>query len=131
MKRRKQRWLNEKGSISIEFLGILPFFFLFFLILWQVVASGYSVFVAKTAVNNAAKIYAATNDITKAVDEAKESLGTNKIIVYKDLHTNYLGNGKFEMVLSTDHFLSFVPDKWKDKASMEIEQEAIGKVFVP
>ena len=28
---------NERGSLSIEFLGILPFYFLFFLLLWQVV----------------------------------------------------------------------------------------------
>ena len=34
---------NERGSLSIEFLGILPFYFLFFLLLWQVVASGYAV----------------------------------------------------------------------------------------
>ena len=58
---------NEKGSMSIEFLGILPFYFLFFLLLWQVVASGYAVLSLKSAANDGAQVYA----LTKSHSEAK------------------------------------------------------------
>lgn len=127
----KKCWQNEKGSISIEFLGILPFFFMFFLLLWQVVASGYAVFTAKTAVNNAAKVYAASNNTAEAVLEAKETLGHSDVIRYKSLVPVSLGNGKFKLVLHTEHLLTFVPDQWKEKASLDLEQEAVGKVLVP
>jgi hypothetical protein len=50
----------------------------------QVVASGYAVFTAKTAVNNAAKTYAATNQLSEAIDSAKETLGSSNVIKYKD-----------------------------------------------
>ncbi|WP_034645067.1 TadE family protein [Bacillus methanolicus] len=128
---KNQKANNETGSVSIEFLGILPFYFMFFLLLWQVVASGYAVFTAKTAVNNAAKTYAATNKIDQAEKSAKETLGSSNVIKYKDLVPTDLGNGKFKLVLYTDHSLTFIPKQWKEKASLELEQEAIGKVLVP
>ncbi|PLS15389.1 hypothetical protein CVD28_24005 [Bacillus sp. M6-12] len=127
----RRRLRNEKGSVSIEFLGILPFYFMFFLLLWQVVASGYAVFTAKTAVNNAAKTFAATNELTEAIDSAQETLGNSEVISYKNLVTTDLGNGKFKIVLYTDHSLTFIPDQWRKKASLELEQEAIGKVMAP
>ncbi|MDE3840776.1 hypothetical protein C0966_15990 [Bacillus methanolicus] len=126
-----KRWQNEKGSVSIEFLGILPFYFMLFLLLWQVVASGYAVFTAKTAVNNAAKTYAATNKIDQAEKSAKETLGSSNVITYKDLVPTDLGNGKFKLILYTNHSLTFIPKQWREKASLELEQEAIGKVLVP
>lgn len=122
---------NEKGSVSIEFLGILPFYFMFFLLLWQVVATGYAVFTAKTAVNNAAKTYAETYNLYEAIDTAKETLGTSNVISYKDIQRYNLGSGKFKLVLYTDHSLTFIPKQWKNSATLELEQEAIGKVLIP
>lgn len=127
----KKHWRNEKGSISIEFLGILPFYFMFFLLLWQVVASGYAVFTAKTAVNNAAKTYAATDQISEAIISAKETLGSSDVISYKNLVHTSTEDGKFKLVLHTNHSLSFIPKQWREKTSLELEQEAFGKVLVP
>jgi hypothetical protein len=42
-----------------------------------------------------------------------------------------LGNGKFKLVLYTEHSLTFIPKQWREKASLELELEAIGKVLVP
>ena len=78
----KKHLQNEKGAITFEFLGILPFFFMFFLLLWQVVGSGYAVFTAKTAVNDAAKTFAATKDINDAVLAAKTTIGSSDILKY-------------------------------------------------
>lgn len=128
----KNKLNNEKGAITFEFLGILPFFFMFFLLLWQVVASGYAVFTAKTAVNNAAKTFAATNDINEAQQVAIETIGTSSVISYKDMQVIFLdGQGKFELKLFADHQLVFVPSNWKSKTSLAFDQEAIGKVLVP
>lgn len=128
----KNKLNNEKGAITFEFLGILPFFFMFFLLLWQVVASGYAVFTAKTAVNNAAKTFAATNDINEAEQVAIETIGTSSVINYENMQVTFLdGQGKFEMKLSAKHSLVFVPSPWKNAASLDFNQEAIGKVLVP
>ncbi len=122
---------NEKGAISIEFLGILPFFFMFFLLLWQVVGTGYAVFTAKTAVNDAAKTYASTNDISKAEEAAKAVIGGSNVIEFKSMPEPVsMGDGEFKLVLYTNHFLTFIPEKWRKQASLEIEQEAFGKVLV-
>lgn len=125
-------WQNEKGAISIEFLGILPFFFMFFLLLWQVVGTGYAVFTAKTAVNDAAKVFAATDDTTAAIQAAKDTLGSSNVIKYNQLIVpEYSANGDFKMILYTDHYLTFVPPKWREAAAIDFKQEAYGKVLVP
>lgn len=128
---RKNHIKNEKGALSFEFLGILPFYFLFFLLLWQVVATGYSVMTAKSAVNDAAKIYAATNEYSQARDAAQKAIGSSSAISFKDLSiAPSSGDGKFTVTLKSEHSLVFIPDKWRDKASMDLEMKAFGKVLV-
>jgi hypothetical protein len=126
----KTLWKEEKGAISIEFLGILPFFFMFFLLLWQVVGTGYAVFTAKTAVNDAAKTYAATDNIDQAIHKVQETIGDSNVLEYKSLDQQSLGNGHFKLVLQTDHYLTFVPDKWRRSMPFEFEMEAYGKVLM-
>lgn len=125
----RPKWQNEEGAISIEFLGILPFFFMFFLLLWQVVGTGYAVFTAKTAANDAAKTFAATDDLTEAINAAKDSIGTSNVLKYKNLTTPEYANGNFKLVLYTEHTLSFIPDRWKKHATFELNEEAYGKVL--
>lgn len=130
MKRRlRPRWQNEEGAISFEFLGILPFFFLFFLLLWQVVGTGYAVFTAKTAANDAAKTYAATNNLQEAIQTAQQSIGSSSVLTFKNLIPEGSGNGDFKLVLYTEHTLSFVPEMWRQQATFELEEEAYGKVL--
>ncbi|MGD6942801.1 pilus assembly protein [Cytobacillus gottheilii] len=125
----RPKWQNEDGAISLEFLGILPFFFLFFLLLWQVVGTGYAVFTAKTAANDAAKTYAATNDLQEAIQTAQESIGSSSVLSYKNLIREYSSNGDFKLVLYAEHKLSFVPDRWREQATFELDEEAFGKVL--
>jgi Flp pilus assembly protein TadG len=130
-RRLKKFWHNEEGAISFEFLGILPFFFLFFLLLWQVIGTGYAVFTAKTAVNDAAKTFASTSDLNEAISAAKESIGTSDVLKYEQLNVQEnTSNGEFKMVLNTDHYLTFIPEKWRAKATFDIEQKAFGKVLL-
>ncbi|RLQ91155.1 pilus assembly protein [Falsibacillus albus] len=123
---------NEKGALSFEFLGILPFFFLFFLLLWQVVASGYAVFTAKSAVNDAAKVLAASNDLEQAKETAIEAIGDSSVLQYKKIEVTPLNStGKFKLTLYTENMLVFIPDKWKPSSSLSLTQSATGQVLVP
>lgn len=122
---------NEKGALSFEFLGILPFFFLFFLILWQVVASGYALYSVKTAANEGAKSFAATQNINEASSTVKRSIGSSQVTTDVNVRVNTMENGKFELVVSAQHPLVFIPKKWKEGTAISINDSAVGQVLVP
>ncbi|WP_163102950.1 pilus assembly protein [Peribacillus alkalitolerans] len=126
----RKAFKNEEGSVSLEFLGILPFYFMFFLLLWQVVASGYAVLSAKTALNDAAKTFASTNDTVEAELIAKEAIGSSSVISYEGLRVTPGADGRFTMTLESEHFLIFVPPQWKDKTSVSLSMDAVGRVLV-
>ncbi|MGM0831161.1 MAG: pilus assembly protein [Bacillota bacterium] len=131
MKRIFKRIKNENGALTFEFLGILPFFFMFFLLLWQVVASGYAIYTVKTAANEGAKSYAATKDPAEAESTVKKVVGTSNVISYKGLSVTPMDvNGKFEVNVSVSHPLIFIPKQWKDKTALSFDQSAVGQVLV-
>lgn len=102
---------NEKGSATIEFLGMLPFVFLIVLIFWQFLVAGYALMVTQSAVNEAAKTYAITSDIEEARDSAKgflEKAGDN--LVYESMPEPTLDNKNFEMTLNVEFQFSILPE---------------------
>lgn len=122
---------NEKGALTIEFLGILPFFFMFFLLLWQVIATGYALHTVKLAASEGAKTYAATTNIYDAKDTITESLGNSSIIDYEDMQVVMLNtNGKFELKLSVSHSLIFIPDQWKPSTAIILDEKVVSQVLV-
>lgn len=129
--KRKKIISNEKGAISFEFLGIIPFYFMFFLILWQVVSTGYAVMTAKSAVNEAAKVYAMSEDIEKARNTAEKIVGSHSILSIKDLQVNPHGlMGKdFDVKLTLEHQLALVPKKWRQAAAIDLEEETSSRVM--
>ncbi|MBW3110723.1 MULTISPECIES: pilus assembly protein [Bacillaceae] len=122
---------NEKGALTFEFLGILPFFFMFFLLLWQVVASGYAIYTVKTAVNEGAKSYSATKDALEAENTVKKAIGASNVITYDGMSiTTPDVNGKFEINVKVEHPLVFIPKQWKDETALSFDQSAVGQVLV-
>lgn len=121
---------NEKGSMSIEFLGVLPFYFLFFLLLWQVVASGYAVLSLKSAANDGAQVYALSGNYTDAVDAVNESIGSSSLINDVAVSVPSAGNGLFELNITAQHPLVFIPEKWKSTMSVPISSKVAGKVML-
>lgn len=122
---------NERGSMSIEFIGILPFYFLFFLLLWQVVASGYAVLSLKSAANDGAQVYALTGSYSEAVDAVNESIGDSSLITNPLVTvTSGGGDGLFDFKISARHPLVFIPEKWKSTMSVAIDSKAAGKVML-
>lgn len=121
---------NERGSMSIEFIGILPFYFLFFLLLWQVVASGYAVLSLKTAANDGAQVYALTGSEFKAMEAVNESIGNSSLLTNATVSVSDGGNGLFDLKISARHPLVFIPEKWKSTMSVAIDSKAAGKVML-
>lgn len=129
-KLKKRILSNERGAISIEFLGVLPFYFLFFLILWQAVSTGYAIMTTKTAVNEAAKYYAVTGDETEALSIISDVIGTTDFIQVSSKNISYNPSTEsFEVSVSASHPLVFVPDKWKPSMPVPINVETTGRLF--
>lgn len=121
---------NEKGAISIEFLGILPFYFLFFLILWQAVSTGYAVMSTKTAVNEAAKYYAVTGDVNETKLKLQEWIGNTAFLEVQNsevIHDPY--SPSFVVKVEAKHSILFIPKKWRESASIPITEKTTGRLF--
>ncbi|GAA0465663.1 TadE family protein [Alkalibacillus silvisoli] len=121
---------NEKGSFSLEFLGILPLFFMLFLILWQVVASGYAIYTLKLAANEGAKNYAITRDLSESEQIMIDVIGDTTVLSYEDMSINNHYNGRFELSLEVNHFLVFVPTDWRPSTSIKLEEKTTGQVLL-
>ncbi|WP_060206637.1 hypothetical protein [Sporosarcina koreensis] len=116
--------------MSIEFLGILPFYFLFFLLLWQVVASGYAVLSLKSAANDGAQVYALTGSEMQAREAVNESIGNSSLLTNATVTVTSGGNGLFDLKIAARHPLVFIPEKWKSTMSVAIDSKAAGKVML-
>lgn len=124
---------EERGSLSIEFLGILPLYFLLFLLLWQVVASGYAVMSLKATASDAAQVYAVSEDYDETKEVIDQALAGSSILQnYQFDIQNVHGSAElFEIKITARHPLVFLPDSIADKALITIDSEATGKVLVP
>ncbi|MDN4492244.1 TadE/TadG family type IV pilus assembly protein [Ureibacillus aquaedulcis] len=124
---------EERGSLSIEFLGILPLYFLLFLLLWQVVASGYAVISLKSAASDGAQVYAVSGDWLETEEVINKSIGSSSILSNHQVFIqNVPGNADlFEIEIKAEHPLVFLPDSIANLASITIDSKATGKVLVP
>ena len=124
---------DEKGSLSIEFLGILPFYFLFFLLLWQVVASGYAVLSLKAAANDGAQVYSVTGDYYEALEMVNKSIGGGNLIQNHTVTVSPDADNPslFEIKIQASHPLVFLPDSWQKSTMISLESTASGKEFTP
>ncbi|MBP2241758.1 hypothetical protein J2Z40_002330 [Cytobacillus eiseniae] len=126
----KERIREEKGSFTLEFLMVLPYYLFFFLLLWQAVASGMTIMQAQSAVNEAAKIYAITERIDEARDAAKTAIGHSDIMTFDDFDIPpHPGSKEFVAEVKLTHGLVFVPKEWRKVASMQLTHSATGRVL--
>ncbi|MBT2691245.1 pilus assembly protein [Bacillus sp. ISL-47] len=125
----KKKLQEEKGSMTLEFLTVMPYYFFFFLLLWQAVASGLTMMKAQSAVNEAAKYYAVTEEYSEAYSIASDAIGVSDIMTFQgfDIHTGF--NGEFEAVIQLRHGLVFVPKEWRNKASINFTHKVNSRVI--
>lgn len=104
---------NERGSATIEFLGILPLVFIALAVIVQFVIGANGVLMAHSAVNESASVYSVTENHDKA------ELGANKIVnsagnylSMNDVSLNHPDNSKdFTAKVTVDISLMFLPDQ--------------------
>ncbi|MED1794565.1 TadE/TadG family type IV pilus assembly protein [Brevibacillus nitrificans] len=121
MRKSRAKLKDERGSVTVEFIGILPFVFLILLILWQFLTGVYAVIIAQSAANEAAKVYAITGNSGEALDAAQHIVGSaGGGIAYNGGESSISGDGSYftaRVGVSLDLF--FLPDFIKDNMSEE------------
>jgi Flp pilus assembly protein TadG len=103
---------REEGSATIEFLAMVPLVFFIMMIFWQFLVAGYSAIVAQSAVNEAAKTYAVTNNIDEASLAASnfiDDVGGN--LEFVNLYESSRSGNNFGLTLNVNLELNFVPEK--------------------
>ncbi|WP_088102666.1 TadE/TadG family type IV pilus assembly protein [Halalkalibacter urbisdiaboli] len=122
---------NQRGSATIEFIGMVPFVFMMLLVVWQFFVAGFAVFSIQTAANEAAKVYAATNDSSKAEIAAQEILAANANLYtpsgnYSTIST--LGSSAFTSRIDVQLKILFLPDEILGyNATIPIQREVKGR----
>ncbi|EJL31352.1 TadE/TadG family type IV pilus assembly protein [Brevibacillus sp. BC25] len=102
---------NEKGSVTVEFIAILPFVFLIMLICWQFLVGVYGVIISQSAANEAAKVYAITGNSGEAIQAAKSVVNAaGGYISFNEGDITWDGNGYFTAKVGVQMELGFLPD---------------------
>lgn len=125
----KKRICEEKGSFTLEFLMVFPYYLFFFLILWQAVASGITIMQAQSAVNEAAKLYSITNDEDEARTVAEKIIGHSDIMTFENFDIPPHSGKEFVAEVKLRHGLVFVPKEWRKVASVKLTHSATGRVI--
>ncbi|KSU57616.1 hypothetical protein AS034_21130 [[Bacillus] enclensis] len=121
---------NDKGSISLEFIGVLPFFFLFMLLVFQGFVLGYALITSQSAVNEAAKVYAEGDTLTESKQAAQKIVGNSSYLTLNSLTIpSQESDGDFEVRANVSIDLMFIPDKWKSISSITFNQSASSRVI--
>jgi hypothetical protein len=125
----KKRIQEEKGSFTLEFLMVLPYYLFFLLIIWQAVASGITIMQAQSAVNEAAKVYSVTGNDVEAEKVAEEVIGNSDIMDFEEFTIPPHSGKEFVAEVKLKHGLVFIPKEWRSKASVELTHSATGRVI--
>ncbi|WP_137744505.1 TadE/TadG family type IV pilus assembly protein [Robertmurraya siralis] len=120
---------EEKGSATLEFIMVMPYYLFFMLLLWQAVASGITIMQAQSAVNEAAKIYAVTKNEFEAKEVAENIIGHSDIMTFEQFHVPPHSGKEFTAEVKLKHGLVFVPKEWRNVASVGLTHSASGRVI--
>lgn len=104
---------NEQGSLSIEFIGLLPFVIILFLIIWQLIGTGTSLLMAQKAVNESAKVYSITKDTSDAERAVRNIIGSNSSMNYTNFSVQYEGDKYFNVKFDANYKIVFLPERWR------------------
>ncbi|WP_421617149.1 TadE family protein [Brevibacillus sp. TJ4] len=120
---------NEKGSVTVEFIGILPFVFLILLILWQFLTGVYAVIIAQSAANEAAKVYAVTRNTDEAMNAARHIVSSAGAGISYDSGRSLISydGSYFTARIGVDLDLFFIPDFIKQNMAEEDKVISLGR----
>lgn len=115
-----KKFFNQRGSVTVELIGILPLVFLILMICWQFLVGVYAVITAQSAANEAAKVYAITRDNVEAMNAAENVVSAaGGGISYQNgaIHAN--GDGYFTAEIDVAVDLVFIPSPIRDNLDPE------------
>ncbi|MBH0171677.1 TadE/TadG family type IV pilus assembly protein [Fictibacillus sp. 18YEL24] len=107
---------SEKGSAAIEFLGMVPLVLLLMVALWQFFAGAYAFIVTQSAANEAAKVYAMTENIdeaTSAANKVVSAAGDSILFNASRTSINASSERQFSASVGVDFELSFLKKLFK------------------
>jgi len=111
---------RERGSVTIEFIGVLPLVFLIMLVCWQFLLGVYAVITAQAAAHEAAKVYAVTQDEAEASDAARKVIdAAGGGIGFSAASIHETGGGYFTAEVDVALELAVLPDIIKDNLDPE------------
>jgi hypothetical protein len=132
----KKKWkvpLDEKGSATIEFLGMVPLVFILLLIMWQMIVSIHGFVIVQSAANEAAKVYAVTKNPYEAEVAAQDILTAGSgYLVFKGAPVEDSNpDPKFTTRVNADIQLVFLPKKLFSglTPSISVSSKASGRVI--
>lgn len=120
---------DDRGSVTLEFLGMIPYYLLFFLILFQAIISAYSYMSAQSAVNEAAKVYAVTQSESEAQEVAERVTGTGSAVQMTNLSVTERGDGYFDAEVRADHSIVLIPSQWRDSLAISFTHSTSSRVM--
>lgn len=118
---------NEDGSLSIEFIGLFPFFLILILVFFQILGSGYSLLLAQKAVHESAKVYSLTESKQQASEMVDNVIGASSILAHENFKVHERGDGYFAVEFTGRHGIVFGPDSWKQM--INLPHKTYGKVI--
>jgi hypothetical protein len=103
---------DQKGSATLEFLGIVPIALMLLVVIWQFIVGINSVLVTNSAANEYAKVYAITGSISEADEAMKEILdSTGDYLYFIDVKEPNPYDKEFETEVKVGIELVFLPKK--------------------
>lgn len=122
--------LDERGSMTIEFLGMVPLVFLTIMIAWQLIAGAHAVMLAESAASEAAKVYAITAEASEAQSAAEN------IVSAGGSHVSFngapiSGTDQFSAAVTVNIDFVFLPSSFfpEGKPTFSYTADTSGKVI--
>ncbi|WP_035725033.1 TadE/TadG family type IV pilus assembly protein [Gracilibacillus boraciitolerans] len=124
MKKWLDKFKKQKGSATIEFLGIIPLAFLLILILWQFLVAMHGVLITQSAANEYAKVYSITENATEAAQSAGNILAESNSLSYTINGPNYTSSKEFTTQINVNINLVVLPNELFGYSSPSIPYSA-------
>lgn len=87
-----KRKFFRKGSVTVEFILIIPAFVMLSLVVWQMAVAGLAVINTQAALRDAVRVAAVSNDPAKARQQAIQSFGNSSDYRLRDISVSIQGD---------------------------------------
>lgn len=124
----RKKLKNEKGSATIEFLGIMPFMLLVAVIMWQLVVTVHGAVLIQSAANEAGKVYSITKDKGKASAAAQDIISAGSgYLTFQSAPIS--GDKNYTAKVNARIQFVFLPKKYFGSPSYSFSSTAKGRVI--